>query len=152
MHFMSLIEPGTCLSRAIGRSLDPVTTVHTPPVNEQNSGTKLRTAPKEYLRLASSMTQVLTVDLKQLNKNIGPAVEYLRSRLDEPIKVKGSQVKLADTSARATKRLLHKFLRQLRLEGYRILVVHSGLIEVHAPEKEKHRDARATQAEKASAW
>jgi len=96
--------------------------------------------------------RMLTVDLKQLKKNIGPAIEYLRSRLEEPIKVKGSQVKLADTSARATKQLLHKFLHQPQLEGYRILVVHSGLIEVHAPEKVKERPAHATQGAKPSAW
>ena len=95
---------------------------------------------------------MLTVDLKELKKNVRPAIEYLRSRLDEPIKVKGSQVKLADTSARATKQLLHKFLRQLRLEGYRILVVHPGLIEVRASEKEKTHPLRVTHGAIPSAW
>ena len=70
---------------------------------------------------------MLTIDLKQLNKNVGPAVFYLRSRLDEPVKINGSRVKLTDTSARAAKLLLRKFLRQLRLEGYRVLSVNSGL-------------------------
>jgi len=95
---------------------------------------------------------MLTVDLKELKKNVRPAVEYLRSRLHEPIDVKGSQVRLTRTNARAAKLLLHKFLRQLRLEGFRILVVHSGLIEVHASEKVKERPARATQGAKPSAW
>ena len=95
---------------------------------------------------------MLTVDLKELKKNARPAVEYLRSRLHEPIDVKGSQVTLTRTNARAAKQLLHKFLHQLQLEGYRILVVHSGLIEVHAPEKVKERHARALQGAKPSAW
>jgi hypothetical protein len=95
---------------------------------------------------------VLTIDLEGLGKNIGPCMDYLGSRLDEPVKVKKNQVKLGRTSARAAKLLLHKFLRQLRLEGYRVLVVHSGLIEVHAPEKVRERPVRATQGSKPSAW
>jgi hypothetical protein len=84
--------------------------------------------------LSSKVNEVLTVDLKPLNKLVGPAVEYLRSRLDEPVKIKGSQVKLTRTDARTAKLLLHKFLHRHRLEGYRILVVHSELIEVRARE------------------
>ncbi len=93
-----------------------------------------------------------TIDLKELGKNVGPGVEYLRSRLDEPVKVKGSQVKLTDTNARAAKLLLRKFLRQLRLEGYRVLSVNPGLIEVRAPENEKRRPARPIEGAKPSAW
>jgi hypothetical protein len=95
---------------------------------------------------------MLTIDLKQLNKNVGPAVFYLRSRLDEPVKVKGSQVSLTHTNARAAKLLLRKFLRQLRLEGYRVLSVNSGLIEVSAPKDQKRRRVRAVEGAKPSAW
>jgi hypothetical protein len=95
---------------------------------------------------------MLTLDLKQLNKNVGSTVEYLRSRLDEPVKVKGSQVKLTCANARTAKLLLHKFLHQHRLEGYRVLVVHSGLVEVRAREKEKAHPVRAVEAAKPSAW
>ncbi len=102
--------------------------------------------------LSSKVNEVLTVDLKPLNKFVGPAVEYLRSRLDEPVKIKGSQVKLTRTDARTAKLLLHKFLHRHRLEGYRILVVHSELIEVRAREKEKGHPVRAEEAAKPSAW
>jgi hypothetical protein len=95
---------------------------------------------------------MLTVDLKHLGKNVGLAVEFLQSRLDEPLKVKGSQVRLTRTSARAAKLLLHKFLHQRRLEGYRILVVRPGLIEVRAPEMEKRHSVRALEGDKPSAW
>jgi hypothetical protein len=95
---------------------------------------------------------MLTIDLKQLNKNVGPAVFYLRSRLDEPVKVKGSQVSLTHTNARAAKLLLRKFLRQLRLEGYRVLSVNSGLIEVRAPKDQKRRRVRTVEGAKPSAW
>ena len=95
---------------------------------------------------------MLTIDLRQLNKNVGPAVWYLRSRLDEPVKFNGSRVKLPHTSARAAKLLLRKFLRQLRLEGYTLLTVHSGLIEVRAPEKEKRQPVRGIEGDKPSAW
>jgi hypothetical protein len=91
---------------------------------------------RKYLRTRLVKAEsMLTMDLKELGKNVGPGVEYLRSRLDEPVKAKGSRVTLAYTNARTAKMLLHKFLRQSRLEGYRILVVHPRLIEVHAPEK-----------------
>jgi hypothetical protein len=95
---------------------------------------------------------MLTIDLKQLNKNVGPAVRYLRSRLDEPVKVNGSQVSLTHTNARVAKLLLRKFLRQLRLEGYRVLSVNSGLIEVRAPKKEKRQPVRTIEVAKPSAW
>jgi hypothetical protein len=95
---------------------------------------------------------LLTIDLKELGKNVGPAVEYLRSRLDEPVKVKGSQVRLTHTSAKAAKLLLHKFLYQVRLEGYRIIVVHSELVEMRAPEKKKRHTVRDMEAAKPSAW
>jgi len=98
------------------------------------------------------VNEVLTLDLRPLNKNVGPAVEYLRSRLDEPVKVKRSQVKLTRTNARRAKLLLQKCLHKHRLEGYRILVVHSGLIEVRAREKEKGHLVRAEEAGKPSAW
>ena len=95
---------------------------------------------------------MLTIDLKQLNKSVGPAVLYLRSRLDEPVKVKGSQVSLTHTNARAAKLLLRKCLRQLRLEGYRVLSVNSGLIEVRAPKDQKWRRVRTVEGAKPSAW
>ena len=95
---------------------------------------------------------MITINLKQLGKDIGPAVDYLRSGLDDHVQVNGSQVKLPHTSARAAKLLLHKFLRQLRLEEYRIVVVHSGLIDVRPPEKEKRRPARHVEGAKPSAW
>jgi len=95
---------------------------------------------------------MLTLDLKELKKNVRPAVEYLRSRIREPIDVKRSKVRLSRTNARTAKLLLQKFLHHVRLEGYRILVVHSGLIEVHAPEKEKEHTSRTLEGAKPSAW
>ena len=95
---------------------------------------------------------MVTIDLRQLNKNAGPAVEYLRSRLDEPVRAERSRVDLTHTSARKAKLLLHKFLHQLRLEGYRIIVVNSGLVEVRAPQKEKERPPRGREGAKPSAW
>jgi hypothetical protein len=95
---------------------------------------------------------LLTIDLKELGKNVGPAVEFLRSRLDEPVRVKRSQVRLTDTNARTAKLLLRKFLRQFRPEGYRVLSVNSGLIEVRAPEKEKPRPAQPVEGAKPSVW
>jgi hypothetical protein len=95
---------------------------------------------------------LLRIDLKELGKSIRPAIQYLESRLDEEVKSKRSQVTLTHTTARVAKLLLQKFLRQTRLEGYRILVVRSGLIEVRAPGKRKRPADRANEGARPSAW
>jgi len=95
---------------------------------------------------------MLTVDLKQIKRNVRPAIDYLRSRIDEPIEVKGTRVRLTRTNARSAKLVLHTLLHQLQLEEYRIVIINSGLIELHAPKKEKQRNARATRGAKPSAW
>ena len=95
---------------------------------------------------------MLTLDLKEIRENVGPAVEYLRSRLDEPFKIKGGKIVLTHTSARSAKFLLRKFLHQNQLEGYRVVSVNSGLIQVRATEKEKQRPVRAIEVDKPSVW
>jgi len=95
---------------------------------------------------------VITINLKELGKDVGPAVDYLRSRSDDHLQLNGSQVKLPHTSARAAKLLLRKFLRQVHLEGYRVLSVNSGLIEVRAPKDQKRRPVGTIEGAKPSAW
>lgn len=95
---------------------------------------------------------MLTLDLKEIRENVRPAVEYLRSRLGEEYKVRGSKIVLAHTSARSAKLLLRKFLHQNQLEGYRVVSVNSGLIEVRAPENRKQRSPRTIEGAKPSAW
>ena len=95
---------------------------------------------------------MLTVDLKELGENSAPAVEYLQSRLQEPIKVKGSRAKLSKTDARVAKLLLRKFFHHSRLEGYRILVVNSEMIKVRAPAKDTVRGVRPAEGDRPSAW
>ena len=125
---------------------------HSPPQRTEFRDETLDSPQGISSRSIVNVGRMLTVDLKQLKENVRPAIEYLQSRLNEPIKVKGSQLTLTRTNARAAKLLLRKFLHQLRLKGYRILVIHPGLIEVHAPEKQKQRNVRATQGAKPSAW
>ena len=82
---------------------------------------------------------MLRIDLKGLGKNREAALEYLQSRLAESPKLKGDHIELASTSAREAKMILHKFLHHARLEGYRVAVINSGLIEIHEVEvKERH--------------
>ncbi len=52
---------------------------------------------------------MLTVELKSLGKQVGPAVRYLKSQLSDSLSVHGTQVKLTSTKARTAKLLLHKF-------------------------------------------
>ncbi len=82
---------------------------------------------------------MLTLNLKRLGKQVGPAVRFLDAQLDEPLKAKGDQVQLRLTKARTAKLMLRKFLRQRGLENYRVVVVHPGLIEVLGPQSDKRR-------------
>jgi hypothetical protein len=79
---------------------------------------------------------MLTIDLKGPGRQAGPAVRFLNSQLDEPLRLDGSQVQLTSTRDKTAKLLLHKFLRQSRLENY-IVIVHPGLVEVLGPESKK---------------
>ncbi len=73
---------------------------------------------------------LLTIDLQALDKNVEPAIGYLSSRLDEPLRAKQDRLRLRSVSARTAKLLLHKFLRYANIKGYRVVVVHPGLITV----------------------
>lgn len=95
---------------------------------------------------------MLTIDLKELGKNVGPVLEYLQSRLDDQLKVRGSKIDLTHTNGRSAKLLLRKFLRQHQLEGYRVVSVNPRLIEVRAPENQKRQLVRTAEGAKPSAW
>jgi hypothetical protein len=82
---------------------------------------------------------MLTIDLKSLGEKIEPAVEYLSSRLDEPLRARHDQVQLSSVNARTAKLLLHKFLRWANLKEYRVAVGHPGLITVVKPKAKKKR-------------
>lgn len=84
---------------------------------------------------------MLRVDIRRLGKNREDALEYLRSRLTESPKIKGDIVELATTRVREAKIILHKFLHHAGLEGYRIAVINSGLIEIHEVEVKEKRPA-----------
>ena len=80
---------------------------------------------------------MLIVDIKNLRKEMNPAIEFLISRLGSNSRVRGGQIRFQNARARDAKLELHKFLRQRRLKGYRVIVVHPGLVEVLGPRKEK---------------
>ena len=82
---------------------------------------------------------MLRIDLRRLGKNRAAAFDYLLSHLAESPKLKGDVVELAGTSVREAKVVLHKFLHRASLDGYRVAVINSGLIEIHEIDvKEKH--------------
>ena len=82
---------------------------------------------------------MLIIDLKSLGTKVRPATQYLTTRLDDKIRIRGSQVQLDSTRARTAKLLLHKFLRHEGLENYRVVMVHHGLVQVLKPEVRKKR-------------
>jgi hypothetical protein len=85
---------------------------------------------------------LLTLDLKDLEGNVGSAVEFLKSRLDDEVKVRGSSIQLRVLHARDAKLILHKYLRHAKLYGYRVVVAGPGLVKVEAQKKEERRRTR----------
>ena len=85
---------------------------------------------------------MLTLDLKDLEGNVGSAVEFLKSRLDDEVKVRGSRIQLRLLHARDAKLILHKYLRHARLGGYRVVVSGPGLVKVEAQKKKDRRRTR----------
>lgn len=77
----------------------------------------------------------LTVDLKDLERNAGSAVEYFWSELDGSVKVRGTLVRLQIERARDANQILHKFVRRARFAGYREAVVHPRLVELRLHRK-----------------
>jgi hypothetical protein len=81
---------------------------------------------------------LLTVELKGLNKQAGDAAEYLKTKAGTRARTKGTTVLLEDLNARQAKLLLHKYLHHMKLDGYRVVVVHSGLLEVVPASEIRH--------------
>ncbi len=95
---------------------------------------------------------MLTLDLKDLEGNVGSAVEFLKSRLDDEIKVRGSSVHLRVLHARDAKLILHKYLRHAKLDGYRVVVVGPGLVKVEAQKMKERRRTRRRRGATPAPW
>jgi hypothetical protein len=82
------------------------------------------------------------VELKQIHDKTEPIAEFLRAHIQGPIRVKGSRIEIEGAKHDEVKLLLHKFLHQRHLEGYK---VHSqpGMIEiVHAKKGEESEESK----------
>ncbi len=82
-----------------------------------------------------------TVELKGLNNEVGPAIEFLRTRVKGEIEVRGSRIEIGGAKAKDVKLLLHKFLHQRGLNGYRVLS-QPGMLEI-VPIEKQPRTGRA---------
>ena len=85
---------------------------------------------------------MLTVELRGLTKQAGDAAEYLKAKAGTRARTKGTAVLLEDLNARQAKLLLHKYLHHMKLDGYRVVVVHSGLLEVVPASENRHEAKR----------
>ncbi len=81
---------------------------------------------------------MLTVELKGLHRQAGDAAEYLKAKAGTKARTKGTTVLLEDLNAKQVKLLLHKYLHHMKLDGYRVVVVHSGLLEVIPASENRH--------------
>ncbi len=82
----------------------------------------------------------MTVELKELRRELDPAAHYVRTKVKGKVAVKGSQL-LVDAKARDVKLLLHKFLHKRRLEGYRVVASGADKLEVHGLRKPASKPA-----------
>jgi hypothetical protein len=74
------------------------------------------------------------IDLKNISKEAEQATEYFTSKTNARVKTKGALIEVEGMTDKAAKFVLHKFLHHIGLDGYRVIVVQPGLIEVHPPE------------------
>lgn len=76
---------------------------------------------------------MLTVELKGLRREAQAAAEYMASKTKTLVRTHGAALQLENVTAKDAKLLLHKFLHHRGLDGYRVVVVHSGLLEIIPP-------------------
>jgi hypothetical protein len=77
---------------------------------------------------------VLTIELKELHDRVSEAAQFLKSKVEGKMKIKGSQVQIEGAKTKEVKLLLHKFLHHQGLNHYRVLS-QSGVLEITPPEK-----------------
>ncbi len=85
---------------------------------------------------------MLTVSMKNLGLNTDEVAEFLRQKVKGKIDLRGTELRIQDARAREVKLLMHKFLHHKALDGYRVEVVHPGLVEVFGPEHARPHEAR----------
>ena len=86
----------------------------------------------------------LSVEMKGVKLDIDEVEEFLRSRIKGEIESHRTEVRIQDARARDVKQLLHKFLHQKGLDGFRVEVVHPGLVEVYGPARPKPHFVKET--------
>ncbi len=84
----------------------------------------------------------MTVDMKNLGLDTGEVAEFLRPKVKGKIDLHKTELRIQDARARDVKLLMHKFLHHKALDGYRVEVVHPGLVEVFGPEHVRPHEAR----------
>jgi len=87
---------------------------------------------------------LVTVELRMLPGEAGPATKFLQSRVQGQIKVDGNRIEIEDEKGLDVKLLLRKFLHHEGLTGYRVLS-QSGTLKIvpdntPAPEKQPEND------------
>ena len=85
------------------------------------------------------LASLLSVELGNFREDAVSAAKFPRSRVKGSSKFHGTRLEFREARTRDVKLLLHKFLHHQKLDGYRIVVVHPGLIEVLRAKQEKVR-------------
>ncbi len=80
--------------------------------------------------------------MKHLGLNVDEVAEFLRVKVKGKIDSEGTELRIQDARARDVKLLMHKFLHHKALDGYRVEVVHPGLVEVFGPEPVRQHEVR----------
>ncbi len=72
---------------------------------------------------------MVVVQLEELSGQKSPLREFLRSKLGVQVRIRGDLVEIDGKSAKEVKLLVHKFLHQQGLAGYRVLS-NAGILEI----------------------
>ena len=82
-----------------------------------------------------------TVELRRVHDEIQPLADFLRTRTKASIQVKGTRLVVEDLDHSSLKLLVHKFLHQRGLVGFKVHS-QSGLIEIvpHDSNSSKEHD------------
>jgi hypothetical protein len=85
------------------------------------------------------------IELKRVHEETGPLAEFLRTHVKGPLRIEGSRIEIEGAEHDEVKLLVHKFLYQRGLSGYKVHS-QSGIIEIIPhDDKEDHKSKKETE-------
>jgi hypothetical protein len=85
------------------------------------------------------------IELKRVHEETEPLAEFLGTHFKSPLRINGSRIEIEKAEHDEVKLLIHKYLHQRRLSGYKVHS-QSGVIEIIPHDKQEgHRSRKGTE-------